>query len=335
VKYLLIPVDEVMKGMKSGQYWRPVRGPIVRLVQPSKFMPTTSSSVGSHMTISCPCERSSCTWSRFLRHPPPPDVNVMEVKQNDADLVDAVVHASDGEGAVHLSEIPVQPLFQFLGRRDQAGGSRLGVVAEDVAGGGAPERASQRGDTGRGHDLLDVLDLSGDGPLPGPGEGFVGVDAVADREGDDDVVVAAVVLAAGARLLEGDDDGGNPVGEVVAGVAREADLVVGEGVGDDVVGAGAEVDEAAGGRKDGDLLAAGGRVGHELPVRRGEDGVEGAVGDATMRHVVEEAREGLGAGRRGLRHPLVVGGDEEWDVNDVEQALGVGHGWLGARVRVR
>jgi hypothetical protein len=39
-------------------------------------------------------------------------------------------------------------------------------------------------------------------------------------------------------------------------------------------------------------------VGHELPVRRGEDGVEGAVGDATMRHVVEEAR-GLGPGGGG------------------------------------
>jgi hypothetical protein len=63
--------------------------------------------------------------------------------------------------------------------------------------------------------------------------------------------------------------------------------------------------------------------------------VEGAIGDATMQHVVEEARDGLGVGQLGLRHPLVISGDEEWDVNDVKQALGVSHGCLGARVRVR
>jgi hypothetical protein len=113
----------------------------------------------------------------------------MEVKQNDADLIDTVIHASDGEGVVHLSKLLVRPLLQFFGHGDQTGGS---------------------------------------------------------------------------RLLEGVDNGENPVREVIAGVAREVDLVEGERVGNDVVGA--EVDEAMGGHKDGDLLTTRGEgwVGHEL-----------------------------------------------------------------------
>uniref|UniRef100_A0A0A9FEC4 Uncharacterized protein n=1 Tax=Arundo donax TaxID=35708 RepID=A0A0A9FEC4_ARUDO len=44
---------------------------MVRVVRPSRSMATTSSAMGSHITTSAgPCERSSMTWSRFLRQPP-------------------------------------------------------------------------------------------------------------------------------------------------------------------------------------------------------------------------------------------------------------------------
>jgi hypothetical protein len=266
----------------------------------------------------------------------PVDGAAHDVEADDDDGVDAGAHASDAERAVHLAKLPVGPLHDLGGRGDEVRAARDGVVAEEQAHGGAPERAAERADPGAWQDGLSVGDPASGCPRPGPGrEGLESVDAFPDGERDDDVVVAVEPLAlrlgalgvgvAGVGVeveVEGDDDGGVAVGAVVAGGGREA--LAGEGgrVGD-VVGGGAgaaEADEAAGGGERGDGL---GKEGGEGGVRDqllggGRHRVEGGVGDVPGQRVVQESRERVGQPRGRLQRRVGVLG-----VRQRVQALGV------------